>query len=327
MSKGTAVGWTDWTLNGVTGCDVQGPGCAHCFAARLAATRLKHVPRYKGLAILSANGTPQWTGEVRIDYDVLAEPVHTMKPHKIFWTAYGDPFHAGYTDQQVAAQFGAMALAPHHTFQALTKRIGRAAQLLPTLTREDCVAALLALAPSFKLPTERQCKAMDEAMRAQGRDPLAYHMNPSWPLPHVWLGTSIENQEKANERAPLLVQAPAAVRFVSLEPLLEFVDLSKWLAGIDWVIPGGESGPRARPNDLAWVRSIVEQCRAAGKACFVKQLGKVPVENLETTGNFRTNQTTGAREFEMIATHVILAGKHTDIDVFPEDLRVQQFPA
>jgi protein gp37 len=129
-----------------------------------------------------------------------------------------------------------------------------------------------------------------------------------WPLPNVWLGVSVENQHFADERIPLLLQTPAAVRFISAEPLLGPVDLGRWttgcrsaaghddcvacgmgkrLDGLDWVIVGGESGPGSRPFDLAWARSIVQQCRAAGVACFVKQLGWTNGPRICGSGNSR----------------------------------------
>jgi protein gp37 len=93
-----------------------------------------------------------------------------------------------------------------------------------------------------------------------------------WP-DTVWIGVSVGNQRRANERLPLLVQIPAVVRFVSYEPALEQVDFAPWLSRIDWLICGGESGPRARPFDVAWARKAREQCRATGTKFFFKQVG------------------------------------------------------
>lgn len=145
---------------------------------------------------------------------------------------------------------------------------------------------------------------------------------PRWPLPNVWLGVSVENQEAADERIPLLLQTPAAVRFLSCEPLLERVDLNRVPRlshpcapslngrGIGWVIVGGESGPGARPCELAWIRSIVDQCRAAGVPAFVKQLGATPIRQTEDDQLW----------------HIERDRKGGDMNEWPPDLRVREFP-
>lgn len=129
------------------------------------------------------------------------------------------------------------------------------------------------------------------------------------PLPNVWLGVSVEDQQRADERIPHLLATPAAKRFVSYEPALGPVDFSPWLAKISWLIAGGESGPGARPFDIAWARSTVEQCQESGVACFVKQLGALP----------KSGMWLGA---EM----GIRAPKGDDMAEWPEDLRVREMP-
>ena len=131
------------------------------------------------------------------------------------------------------------------------------------------------------------------------------------PWPNVWLGTTVEDQQRADERLPHLVSVPAVVRFLSCEPLLERVDLTRWLPwgfrrGIDWVIIGGESGPGARPFMLHWARDLVAQCRGAGVAPFVKQLGSRPTDSI-TDVHLRDS-----------------AGG--DMAEWPADLRVREFP-
>lgn len=160
----------------------------------------------------------------------------------------------------------------------------------------------------------------------------------------VWLGVSVEHQEAADARIPLLLQTPAAVRFLSIEPLLgpiEFSDVTrradavsqlgkKALAGIDWVIVGGESGPKARPMDVAWARAIVEQCRAAGVACFVKQLGTVPMMDesewraLPTTPLL--NHCNDKRVPSGFIPLKLAERKGGDLDNWPADLRVREMP-
>jgi hypothetical protein len=152
-------------------------------------------------------------------------------------------------------------------------------------------------------------------------------------LPNVWLGVSVENQHFADERIPLLLQTPAAVRFISAEPLLQGIDISRYLmatcdhgeefcedvgcdgepAPLHWVIVGGESGPGARPFDLAWGRSIVQQCKAAGVACFVKQLGAVPMY-------------LRWEDKAMMPVDRVRDRKGGDPAEWPDDLRVRQFP-
>ena len=93
-----------------------------------------------------------------------------------------------------------------------------------------------------------------------------------WPLPNVWIAVTAEDQQRANERVPLLLQIPAAVRFVSVEPMLETVDLSSWLPCLDWVICGCETGPQARPMEADWVRDLRDECTAAGVPFFLKAM-------------------------------------------------------
>lgn len=348
MSKGTGIAWTDWTLNAVLGCRHASPGCLNCYAERLAATRLKHTKRYKGLAVITDHGRPQWTGEARLIPEAMAEPISTLKHHRIFWTAMGDPFYEGFSDDEVLAQYGAMILAPHHTFQALTKRSERASKLLRRVGDgtdnpiRRCIDALLRVLPSFTFPTAKQTRKIEDAVRALGHD--VDNRALSWPPKNIWLGASIERQAEAEERLPHLLDTPAHLRFVSLEPHLEEVDLRPWLArsipvtnphddspdgarlngmerigdcweryaSISWVIDGGESGPKARPFNLAWARKIALQCEISHTAFFFKQLGSNPVQPIP--GNSSATEC------------VVIDGKHHDIESFPEDLRIQQFP-
>jgi protein gp37 len=134
----------------------------------------------------------------------------------------------------------------------------------------------------------------------------------AWPLPNVWIGVSVENQHFAHERLPFLVETPAAKRFISYEPALEAVDFGSYLRDIDWLIVGGESGRKARPFDLAWARWAVRQCDVAGCHCFVKQLGANPYE------------ITGGPDSDFLDLRSPSGG---DMDEWPEDLRVREFPA
>jgi protein gp37 len=157
---------------------------------------------------------------------------------------------------------------------------------------------------------------------------------PSLLARNIWLGTSVENQAAAEERIPILLQIPASIRFLSCEPLLEAIDMHPWIdctcneisgtcincqgGGIHWMIVGGESGPGARPMDVAWARSIVRQCKDRGVACFVKQLGKHPIQidRVNTASGVRGNPE-GVR---------LTDKKGGDPAEWPEDLRVREFP-
>lgn len=264
----TAIEWTDETWNPVTGCTRVSEGCRHCYIERTPPFRMN------GRKL----GDP-----VQLHPERLAQPLRWMKPRRVFVNSLSDLFHEDVPDEFIDRVFAVMALAKQHTFQILTKRPGRMQRYMAHL-QERCVEVSLAIVRTGyeESPNYTGCEVgyIEEAIQKD-------------PLPNVWLGVSIEDQKTADERIPILLQTPAPVRFVSAEPLLGPVDLKEeWLLpkfasddsryhrpggrGLDWVVTGGESGPSARPCDIAWVRSIVEQCRAAAVPCFVKQLGSRP---------------------------------------------------
>lgn len=175
-------------------------------------------------------------------------PLRWRKPRRIFVNSMSDLFHDDVPDSFIARVFSVMAATPHHTYQLLTKRHGR----MHSLIGYDGIRLLEAA------PTEESAAALYE----------------QWPLPNVWLGVSVEDQKRANLRIDALADTPAAVRWLSMEPLLGPVDLSRWLTQIDWVVVGGESGPGARPMHPDWVRSLRDQCTAAGVPFFFKQWGE-----------------------------------------------------
>jgi protein gp37 len=221
-----------------------------------------------------------WTGEVRQARDeTFLAPLRWSKPRRIFVNSMGDLFHEDVPDAWIDRVFAVMALAPQHTFQVLTKRAKR--------MREYCAPI-----------DARRSDALGAAVLALGyRGPLEALR---WPLPNVWKGVSAEDQQRADERVPDLIDTPAAVRFVSAEPLLGGIDFNciPWLkdrprfpetddisdgrsalrtiddSRLNWIIVGGESGPGARPMHPDWARSIRDQCAAAGVAFFFKQHGE-----------------------------------------------------
>lgn len=185
--------------------------------------------------------TKPWTApyaadNVQLHPERLAQPLRWRQPRRIFVNSMSDLFHDQVPDAFLVEVFATILRAPQHTFQVLTKRPAR--------------------------------------MRSWMQDPPRALVRPDglgWPPPNLWLGVSVEDQRRAQERLPLLASTPAAVRFVSCEPLLGPVDLAVWLAGLDWVIVGAESGPDARPMDDAWVRTLRDQCQMAGVAFWFKQ--------------------------------------------------------
>ncbi len=288
------IEWTDVTWNPVRGCSRMSAGCVNCYAERIA-VRFSHkgapyegfadVPRrhsQTGRATCGVRG--HWTGRVELIAEKLDEPLHWRKPRRVFVNSMSDLFHEALSDDAIADVFTIMAAARQHTFQVLTKRPMR----------------MLAWTHSA-----------DKYMRQGG----------ILPAPNIWLGVSVEDQATADERIPLLLQTPAAVRFVSYEPALGPIILANykdWLrAGLDWLIVGGESGPGARPCDVAWVRHVVRQCREAGVPCFVKQLGARPVTDHRTRPPGESHHWTS----------VLGDPKGGDPAEWPEDLRVREFPA
>ncbi len=267
MADGTKIEWTDATWNPVTGCSVVSPGCTNCYAMRLAGTRLRHIASRAGLTRESKAG-PVWTGETRFNEAELLKPLHWRRPRHIFVCAHGDLFAESVPDDWIDRVFAVMALAPQHTFQVLTKRARRMRLYIS------------------KRSTKHH-PAMDYAAIWSATGTISHPAIDltAWPLRNAWLGVSAEDQTRAEERIPDLLATPAAVRWVSAEPLLGPVKLHErlgddWLAsglsgerrGLDWIVVGGESGAGARPMHPAWARSIRDQCAEAGVPFFMKQM-------------------------------------------------------
>jgi protein gp37 len=237
VSSSSAIEWTEATWNPVTGCDRISPGCDNCYALALAA-RLKRMgqPGYQ------RDGAPRTSGPgfgVTLHPGRLDQPARWRRPRVVFVNSMSDLFHREVPATYIERVWWQMALAHQHTFQVLTKRPKRMRQVVRALYGGEGFA-----------------------LAALGADA---------PLPNVWLGTSIETNTYVS-RADHLRATPAAVRFVSAEPLLGPLDDLE-LDGIDWLIAGGESGPGHRPVDPGWVRDMRDRCQAAGVAFFFKQWG------------------------------------------------------
>ena len=288
MADNTKIEWADATLNYANGCSVVSPGCTNCYAMRLAGTRMKHHPTRAGLTSDSKAG-PVWNGQVRLHEPALLQALAWKRPRRIFWNAHGDIFHENVPDEAIDKLFAVCALTPQHTHMILTKRsarmraymnkaVGRVGDTIIQMRRARGDYGPIVPVPSIPLG-------------------MAW-----WPLPNVWLGVSLEDQTRADERIPDLLLTPAAVRFLSCEPLLGPVDLTDIALGrreprdgtmdaldgsvwdedgdrgcctkIDWVIAGGESGPNARPMHPDWARSLRDQCAGAGVPFHFKQWGE-----------------------------------------------------
>jgi protein gp37 len=291
MSDGSKIEWlcapgyrpAAW--NPTRGCSRVSKGCKNCYAERVA--RRFSGPGMPYERLVDAKG--RWTGQVKIVYKKLGEPMRWRDPRMVFVDSMSDLFHEAVPDEWIDQVFAAMALCPQHRFLVLTKRPARMQEYLS----QSAVTGRI-FGHYMRMGRAAQCLA----------DPNLSALFP-WPLPNVWLGVSVEDQATADERIPLLLDTPAAVRWISAEPLLDPLDLSNipWPAShvsfpdsdditalrpalvelegtrIDWVVAGGESGPDARPSHPDWFRSLRDQCQLASKRSgvgfpfFFKQWG------------------------------------------------------
>lgn len=314
----TSIEWTEQTWNPIAGCSVLSPGCKRCYAMKMARRlELMGSAVYAGLTQQTAAG-PVWTGKIEVNENTMLAPLKRKKPTMYFVNSMSDLFHESVPDYVIDRVFAVMALCPQHIFQVLTKRSARMREYLCT-RGGDWMIRWPDANPPGTLPISRHEQRL--AMHGKGWPDAI--IRPTFPLPNVWLGVSVEDQKRADERIPDLLATPAAVRFLSCEPLLGPVNLRRVriapnhhtmldsLDGyamvdtpgrerertmIDWVIVGGESGPGARPMANEWAQAIVDQCQAASVPVFVKQLssgGPKPIK---------------------------------DIEQFPEGLRVRQWP-
>lgn len=295
MAGESKIEWCDATWNPIRGCSRVSQGCVNWYAERTAAhPRLSGPGKpYEGLAVMTSAG-PLWSGKIQLVEELLDWPLHWRgakraraegRPSRIFVNSMSDLFHESVPDEWIDRIFAMMALAPQHTFQVLTKRPSRAQRWFET-TASEWTTKNGAKEPGFRrddvttaafLMFEAKEKFTDEQLMIQEED---------WPLPNVWLGVSVEDQATADERIPLLLQTPAALRWISAEPLLGGINLmdtagdplgddgGDFCATLDWVVVGGESGPGARPMHPDWVRSLLKQCQLAEVPFFFKQWGE-----------------------------------------------------
>ena len=222
MADNTKIEWTDATWSPITGCSVVSPGCTNCYAMRLA-----HHESRAGLTRDTKAG-PVWTGEVRFNEQWLDQPLRWNKPRLIFVCAHGDLFAEGVPDEWIDKVFAVMALAPQHTFQVLTKRAKRMREYLTSRSAKDerghpAEDIRIPMTSWLATPSWRRRNVSTAKHVPLGK----YCASIEWPLPNAWLGVSVEDQKRADERIPDLLATPAAVRWISAEPLLGPVDLTR----------------------------------------------------------------------------------------------------
>jgi protein gp37 len=347
---------SDW--NPVRGCTRVSPGCGGpgphggCYAEGIAARFSDPGQPFHGFA-KRVNGEARWTGKVALIEDRLLEPIRWRNPARVFALSMSDLFHENLPMPDIIRVMAVIALCPHLTFQVLTKRSERMRDLM-NATRMGA------------LVWEAADRIACDMYLTEGHPSAPYLMggaaNAPWPLPNLWLGVSCEDQARADERIPDLLATPAAVRFISAEPLLGPIDLTwiaepddardgvidallgcNWIDGqgrgvayrpsraghqdrqmtrevvtvngskLDWVIIGGESGPRARDFHLSWAKSLIEQCQAANVPAFMKQVGSNAWDDISYQGSvpaFKTRDRKGGSP-----------------DEWPACLQVREMPA
>jgi protein gp37 len=278
MAENSKIEWTEATWNPVVGCSIISSGCTNCYAMKMAG-RLEAMgsPIYRGHTTKTKAGYV-WNGKVAAsNWGQMIKPLSWKKPRRIFVNSMSDLFHEAMPVEVIDQVFAVMTLCPQHTFQVLTKRFSRMRDYCLADRRFEICAEIDGIFPDR---TDRSRLARDKIHRQMAPGIMA-------PLENVWLGASVEDQHAADYRVPALLETPAAVRFLSCEPLLGPVSLRNWLTAPDddhlwqdngqlhWVIAGGESGPGHRRVDLDWMRSIRDQCAAAGTPFFGKQDNKV----------------------------------------------------
>lgn len=252
MAANSNIEWTDRTWNPVAGCSIVSPGCHNCYAMKMA-KRLAAMGQQKYVGTTKTkNGKTVWTGKITLSHDQLLDPIGWKKPQRIFVNSMSDLFHKNVPDAFIDRVFATMVLSPRHTFQILTKRAERMAKYMASPNRQAKIAKHFPFDP-FHPDTM--------AVGSNG-----FYTPVAWPLKNVWLGVSVEDQQRADERIPWLLKTPAAIRFLSCEPLLGPVDLKPFLwkqsvatcrqeptGEIGWCIVGGESGPGCRQIGRAHV--------------------------------------------------------------------------
>lgn len=268
--KGSKIQWCHDSWNYVRGCSRVSAGCMNCYAEDVAWHRMGGPGgAYEGLVEKPQGKRPRWTGKIRVAQHKIRDPLARQAPTVWFVNSMSDLFHEDLQDEWIDVGFAVMLARPDHVFQPLTKRAARMREYIESRLESGGV------------PWERAAKSLCRAglMTEDQLDTVAAAAD--WAqgdfdgLPgHIWFGVSAENQAAAAERIPELLRTPAAVRWVSAEPLLGAIDLTSWLRRLHWIVAGGESGDFARYPHPSWFTSLRDQCAAAGTAFFFKQWGR-----------------------------------------------------
>ncbi len=315
MAK-TYITWTDYTWNPWQGCHKVSSGCKNCYMY----TEKNLYGQDPATVVRSKDAT--FYAPLKWEKAAAASGVQ----QKVFACSWSD-FFIEEADSWRDEALAIMALTPHLTYQILTKRPER---MLPYITLTETPANILWAAGHL-------IKDMNKNQWGS----ITYHGDGvwkiQWPLSNVWLGVSVEDHEAADIRIPLLLQVPATLQFLSLEPLLAPVNLDRFLGqmpededgapypgNISWCIIGGESGPQARPCHLGWIASLIGQCQAMDTAVFVKQFGKYAYD-YHTVQDLNRNITTQCKGC-MQCRYVTKDSKGADIEEFPENIRIREFP-
>jgi len=309
----TSIEWTGKTWNPIVGCTVTSTGCKNCYAMKMAGRIQKMQPgnHYTGTTEV-VNGKTVWTGQINSAPDETWDaPLKRKKPTTYFVNSMGDLFHPNVADYLIDRVFAVMALSPQHKFQILTKHPERMRDYLNRYETDEwadlhAMRMLWNALQDAELSDRRRKELMWLLDEEENFDTGLCFQPDLWP--HVALGVSVENQAQAEARIPYLLQTRAAIRFISAEPLLGRLDLTKIditkhclspedivdgfprmdlnaLSGqcslldkslcsqLDWVIVGGESGGGARPMHPDWARSLRDDCEHYGVPFFFKQWG------------------------------------------------------
>jgi len=333
MSGRTNIEWTDRTWNPTRGCSMargsETGGCKYCYAAR---TGLRHKGKgkpYEGLVRMTENG-PRWTGKIELVESALEDPLHWKTPSRVFVDSMSDLFHEDIPDEYIDRVFAVMALCSQHTFQVLTKRAGRLAPFMDHWRSKRTFDLFLAPEPEYSkrwtgvlnreldnvwlgVSVENQATAdlripallrAAAAVRFVSYEPA---LGPvEWDADWLYVKCKYCGRHSHPTRPQWEWNGSVGGRCEFLDCAKPYFDESL----LNWVITGGESGPDARPFDLAWARNTIAQCREAEVPCFVKQLGARP-------GYARKD---GWRDIGLKDR------KGGDMSEWPEDLRVREYP-
>lgn len=319
----TKISWTDDVWNSIVGCSKISPECTNCYAARLAkSARLQQFSQYREVK--------EWNGKIAFVPSQLTKPFKVKTP-QLFFLSMSDPGHENVKQEWLDRMFAVMAIANQHQFQFLSKRPETVKAYIQELVVNNSYIDRLYEAAQYFWDEEKIPKRLWRPLE-ELKD---YFKKLQFPLKNFWVGTSVGKQ-RYTDRILEVRDTPAHIRFLSCEPLLERVDLRKYLGicvgcqscefrgdhrigkpMVNWVICGGESHEKAsdaRPCHLDWLRSIVQQCQLAEVPVSVKQLGSNPIDSVMYIDGVA------------LTTFQVKVKDHTDVNEFPEELRWRQHP-